>query len=202
MSATAMTIDAERSRIARELHDGLQTRLIGLAMRADLLRADAGLTDGARVQAASLHAELCDSITELRGFVHGVMPAALTERGLIAAVTELADSFPGTPRIRLTTLGDDRHLDQQFQTAAYFIINEAIANAIKHSHAERVDIEIAPEPARLRIEISDDGIGGADPAGCGIEGIADRVNALAGMLAIDSLPGLGTRITVELPCGS
>ena len=198
-----MTIDAERRRIARELHDGLQTRLIGLAMRADLLRADAGLTDGARVQAALLHAELCDSIIELRGFVHGVMPAALTERGLIAAVTELADGFPGTPRIRLTTLGDDRHLDQQLQTAAYFIINEAIANAIKHSHAERVDVEIAPEPARLRIEISDDGIGGADPVRK-----RDQRNCRPGRRArracsrSTASSASGPEITVELPCGS
>ena len=201
MSATTMTIDAERNRIARELHDGLQTRLIGLAMRADLLRSQAGLPDGAREEAVLLHAELCDSIAELRGFVHGVMPAALTERGLIAAVTELVYGLPGTPRIGLTTLGDSRGIERQLQTTAYFIISEAVTNAIKHSHAERVRIAIASDPDWLRIEVSDDGIGGADPTGVGIRGITDRALEHAGTLAVDSPPGRGTTITVEIPCG-
>ena len=200
MSATTITIDAERNRIARELHDGLQTRLIGLAMRADLLRAQAGLPDGAREEAVLLHAELCDSIAELRGFVHGVMPAALTERGLIAAVTELVDGLPGTPRISLTTLGDSRGIERRLQTTAYFIISEAVTNAIKHSHAERVHIAIAPDPDCLRIEVSDDGIGGADPTGAGIRGITDRASEHAGTLTVDSPPGRGTTITVEIPC--
>lgn len=195
-----MTIDAERRRIARALHDGLQTRLIRLAMRADLLRADSGLTDDARHEAATLHAELCDSITELRGFVHGVMPAALSERGLIAAVTELADGLPQIPTVTLTASGDDRHLAHPLQTAAYFITSEAVANAIKHSHAERIAITIAADSRRLRIEIRDDGIGGADQSGSGMQGMKDRTDACEGNLTIDSSPGLGTTITAELPC--
>jgi signal transduction histidine kinase len=198
--------DAERRRIARELHDGLQTRLIRLAMRADRVRGEAGLSPEGRAEAGWLHAELCESISELRGFVHGVMPAALAERGLVAAITELTDELPAPVDLTVGQRESDLQLigrlPAEVQTAAYFVVSEAVANAIKHSHADQVQIAVRSRPGWLRIEISDDGIGGAITTGGGMRGMVDRVRPLAGRLTVSSPVGAGTQVTVELPCAS
>lgn len=182
--------DAERRRIARDLHDGLQTRLVLLAMQA-------GSALPASEAAAELGRGLQGAITELRRFVNGVVPASLTERGLYAAAVELTDRMP----IPVELDFDPRHaeLPAGVETAGYFIVSEAFSNAVKHSRAEELRLSITRPGGSLRIEVVDDGIGGAHFGG-GLRGLADRVDALSGRLVVDSPPGGGTRILAEVPC--
>jgi signal transduction histidine kinase len=181
--------DAERRRIARDLHDGLQMRLVLLAMMAD--RPGAGPET-----LAELNGGLQEAIAELRELVQGVVPAALTERGLYAAAVELTDRMPIPVELDLEPLSGD--LPIGIETAGYFVVSEALANAVKHSRAEELRLSIGRPDGRLRIEVVD-GIGGARPGG-GLDGLADRVDALGGWLEVESPPGGGTRLVVELPC--
>jgi signal transduction histidine kinase len=182
--------DAERRRIARDLHDGLQMRLVLLAMMADRPGAD-------EVTMAELNGGLQEAIAELRELVQGVVPAALTERGLYAAAVELTDRMPIPVELDFEPLPGD--LPIGIETAGYFVVSEALANAVKHSHAEEVRLSIGRPAGRLRIEVVDDGIGGALPGG-GLSGLADRVDAFGGWIEVESPPGEGTRLVAELPC--
>jgi signal transduction histidine kinase len=181
--------DAERRRIARDLHDGLQMRLVLLAMLAD--RPDAGAET-----LTELKAGLGEAIDELRELVRGVVPAALTERGLYAAAEELTDRMPIPVELDFDQPGA---LPIGVETAGYFVVSEAFQNAIKHSGADELRLSITRPAGSLRIEVVDDGVGGAHLDG-GLRGIADRVDALAGEMTLDSPPGGGTRILVEVPC--
>jgi signal transduction histidine kinase len=195
----AQAADQERRRIARDLHDGLQTRLVVLAIKAHGVRARAGAD--ARREASELHTGLQSAIAELRELVHGVMPAALTEGGLYGAVRELAERVPLPTRLELDPAGET--LSPPTETAGYFLVSEAITNAVKHSHAHELQLRIARNDARLRIEVADDGVGGASQgAGSGLRGVADRIEALDGRLWLESPTGGGTRLVAELPCES
>jgi signal transduction histidine kinase len=194
------TADRERRRIARDLHDGLQARLVVLAMRADRLRGDPAASAETRAEAERLHAELDAAIGELRELVHGVLPASLAERGLSAAVRELADGLPLRAELDLDL--DGRRLPAAIESAAYFVVAEALSNAVKHARADRLSVRVGERGGRLLLEVADDGIGGADLAGAGLRGIADRIEALDGRLRVDSPVGAGTRVVAELPCGS
>jgi signal transduction histidine kinase len=197
--------DAERRRIARDLHDGLQLRLVLLAMRADQLCLDESASPAARAHGDEIRTELQAAIEELRAFVHGVMPAALCERGLVAAIEELLGTV--VIPVQLTLRGiDDRHeprparLPEAVEGVAYFVVCEALSNAVKHAGADRVAVALTVADGRLRVTVSDNGIGGADEHGSGIRGVADRVEALYGRLTIDSTEGHGTRVVAQLPC--
>jgi signal transduction histidine kinase len=193
--------DNERRRIARDLHDGLQARLVLLAVRAYSIGADPTASPSVHSEATDLNAALQAAITELRELVQGVMPAALTERGLYAAAQELADRAP-IP-IELTIDPDGAPLPPPVETTGYFVLSEALANALKHSHAHELIVRLAQTNGALRIEICDDGVGGASPpGGSGMRGMADRVEAIGGRLTIDSPAGRGTSVVAELPCGS
>jgi signal transduction histidine kinase len=182
--------DAERRRIARDLHDGLQMRLVLLAMLAD--RPGAGAET-----LAELKDGLGEAIDELRELVQGVVPAALTERGLYAAAEELTDRMPMP--VELDFDRGPGALPIGVETAGYFVVSEAFQNAVKHSRAEELRLSITRPGGALRIEVVDDGVGGARLDG-GLRGIADRVDALAGEMILESPPGGGTRILVEVPC--
>jgi signal transduction histidine kinase len=197
--------DADRRRLARDLHDGLQLRLVLLAMRADQLCLDERACPAARAHGDGIRAELQAAIEELRAFVDGVMPAALCERGLVAAIRELVGSLPIA--VRLTLRGvDDRHearparLPEAVESVAYFVVCEALGNAVKHAGADRVAIALTLADGRLQVTVSDDGVGGADERGSGIRGVADRVEALEGRLTVYSPGGCGTRVVAQLPC--
>jgi signal transduction histidine kinase len=181
--------DAERRRIARDLHDGLQSRLVLLAVQAGV----------ARGSTAELREGIETAIDELRALVHGVMPAELTERGLPAAVKGLADRMPID--VALDVAGFERRPSPAVESTAYFVAAEAMVNAVKHAHAARLTVTLARAAERLSIDVRDDGIGGAG-SGNGIRSMTDRVEALGGKLRIDSALGAGTRVTVELPCAS
>jgi signal transduction histidine kinase len=195
LARTVEASDAERRRIARDLHDGLQGRLVLLAIQADGVRSDPALAD-------DLGEGLQTAITELRGLVQGVMPAMLTERGLCAAVEELTERSP-IPVVLDLDRAREPSLPGPVESAGYFIVAEALANAIKHAQASAVDLRMAHADGELRIEMSDDGLGGAHGnGGGGLRGMADRVDALDGRLVVSSPRGGGTFILAELPCGS
>jgi signal transduction histidine kinase len=192
--------DDERRRIARNLHDGLQSRLVLLAIRANGVRLDATAPPGVRAQALEVESGLHVAIGELRELVQGVVPAALTERGLFAAVEDLVDRVPLPTALDLGRNGAP--LPAALESTGYFVLSEAIANAIKHSRARELAVRLEQLEGRLEIEVCDDGVGGARAsAGAGMRGMADRLDAFGGRLLVDSPPGGGTRLVAQLPYG-
>jgi signal transduction histidine kinase len=191
---------AERRRIERDLHDGAQQRLISIAMSLGLVEArlpDDPLSVAPLVREA--RAALGVALAELRELSQGIFPSILSERGLAAALEELARSaaLPVALESRLPA-----SLPAPVEAAAYFVVSEGLANASKHSHGSDVRVTAAIVGARLVVEVADDGIGGAGGAGgTGLRGLADRVEALGGTLTVASPPGRGTTIKAELPCG-
>jgi signal transduction histidine kinase len=178
--------DAQRRGLERRLHRGAERRL---ARVAELI-ADSG------PPLAEVAAGLDAARAELREFARGVHPAALVEGGLAAAVTELADRSPVPVQVRVPS----GRLPAAVEAAAYFLCSEALANIAKYAQASQASVRLETRDGVLAVEVSDDGVGGADPAGgSGLRGLVDRVEALGGRLRIDSPPGGGTRLTAELP---
>jgi signal transduction histidine kinase len=193
--------DRERRRIAKDLHDGMQARLVLLALAAQGIAADGALPDAARGEAGTIRAGLDDAIAELRRLVHGLMPPLLVERGLSAATEDLVDRVPIPADLRL--LPQDEALPDAVESAAYFVVAEGLANVVKHSRARELSVRLDRADGRLTIEVADDGVGGAAAnGGAGLRGIADRLDVLGGRLTVDSPPGGGTRLLAEVPCGS
>jgi signal transduction histidine kinase len=195
--------DAERRRIERDLHDGTQQRLVSLAMNLGMARAR--LTDApepARQAIADAHDEALLALTELRDFIRGLHPAVLNDRGLPAALSGLAARAPLPVRLRVDM---PRPASASIEAVAYFIVSEALTNVAKHAHANQAEVSVRRDGGLLRVEITDDGRGGAAPAGgdgTGLRGLAQRAAAVDGTLTIDSPPGGPTVIAVELPCES
>jgi signal transduction histidine kinase len=191
--------DTERRRLERNLHDGAQARLVGLAMLLGHARrsADADPAAVPELLDRSL-AELRTTLSELRELARGIHPAILTEKGLDAALYALASRAP-VP-VTLDSDGDGR-LPEAVEVAAYFAVSEAIANVAKYARATEANVAVHRVNGCLTVDISDDGVGGADAAkGSGLRGLADRIAALDGTLTVDSPPGRGTRLHVEIPC--
>ncbi len=195
--------DAERRRIERDLHDGAQQRLVSLAMNLGMARAR--LTDApqaAQQAIADAHDEALTALSELRDFIRGLHPAVLNDRGLAAALSGLAARAPLPVRLHVNT---PRPAAASIEAVAYFIVSEALANVAKHAQATRAEVTVVRDGGLLRIEVTDDGRGGAVPArsdGTGLKGLAQRAAAVDGTLTIDSPPGGPTVISVELPCES
>lgn len=192
---------AELRRVERDLHDGAQVRLIAvtmnLGMAEDVIDANPA---GAKALVAEAKASASAALTELRDLVRGIHPPVLADRGLAGAVRALTltSNFPVELDLRL-----DRRLSAPVESAAYFVIAESLANAIRHSGADRVQIAIADGGLALRISVRDDGHGGADPSrGSGLRGIQRRLSAFDGTLRIASPPGGPTVLDMELPCAS
>jgi signal transduction histidine kinase len=193
--------DAERRRLERDLHDGAQQRLVSLSLALRLLRtrleSRAGANDEAVAAADEAAAELKVAIQELRELARGIHPAILTEAGLGAAITVLADrsTVPAT----VSSL-PDRRLSPAVEATAYFVISEALANVAKYASATRASVGADCRDTTLRVEVGDNGIGGADASrGSGIRGLQDRVAALGGRITIQSPPGQGTLVVAEIP---
>jgi signal transduction histidine kinase len=191
--------DTERRRLERNLHDGAQARLVALALQLGHARRVADrdpdqvpeLLDGAL-------GELRASLAELRELAHGIHPVVLSEKGLDAALYALASRAP-VP-VTLDSHNSAR-LPEAVEVAAYYAVSEALANVAKYAQATRADVAVRHENGTLVVDVTDDGIGGADTAkGSGLRGLADRVAALDGTLSVDSPPGRGTRLHVEIPC--
>jgi signal transduction histidine kinase len=194
--------DRERRRIARDLHDGLQGRLVTLAIRAGRLAADPA-AEAAEPGLTGLRIELERASGELRGLVQGVMPALLLERGLYAATEDLVDRLPVPTRLELRPGESAAPLPQRIESTGYFVVAEALTNVVKHSQAGELAVTVARDNGTLRIEVTDNGVGGASVAGgSGLRGIADRLDVLGGSLQIHSPQGQGTRLLAEVPCAS
>jgi signal transduction histidine kinase len=186
--------DEERRRIARDLHDGAQQRLvsIGLALRHAQLAADPAL--GTAIDKAV--AELATSIDELRELAGGIRPGSLDE-GLDMALRELAARTP----VRLEISARAGRFPSHVETAAYFVACEAVTNAVKHADASQISLTVAREDGALVLTVVDDGRGGAEPhRGTGLLGLADRIRAHRGHFQVDSPLGGGTRLEARLPC--
>jgi signal transduction histidine kinase len=194
------TAEAERRRIERDLHDGAQQRLVALAM--DLGMARAKLESDPAAGAALVgeaHEEAKRALAELRDLARGIHPAVLADRGLDAAISALAARSPVPVGVEVTT----GRLPGPVESAAYFVVAEALTNAAKHAGAAEIGVRIIRHRDLLVVEVIDDGAGGADPAkGTGLRGLADRVAAVDGRLTVTSPPGGPTVIRAELPCGS
>jgi signal transduction histidine kinase len=190
---------AERRRIERDLHDGAQQRLVTLGIV--LRRLQRSLPREAQLLNPALDAavdEVAGAIADLRTIAAGVRPPRLDE-GLAAALADLARGCA----VPVDVVASADRAPPEVEAAAYFVACEALTNAIKHASPTRVAVQTEREDGVLRLLVSDDGVGGAQAkAGSGLPGMADRVAAHGGTLAIDSPPGAGTRIAVELPCAS
>jgi signal transduction histidine kinase len=188
------TADETRRQIERDLHDGIQQRLITLAFRA---RELTGMPDDAPAIAAELSHGLTDVADELREISRGIHPAVLTEAGLTPALRTLArrSAVPTDVVVRL-----DERLPADVEAAAYYIASEALTNVAKHARASLVHLSAAHDDDVLTLEIRDDGVGGADAGrGSGLLGLVDRVEAVGGTLSVMSPPGGGTTLTARLP---
>lgn len=191
--------DRERRRIARDLHDGLQMQLVLLALEAQIVANSLGADAGTAARVTQLRRGIDSAAADLRLLVQDVMPAALIERGFVAAAEDLADRMP-IP----TTLDIDMGelpCPAALESTAYFVLAEALTNTIKHAGASTMSVGIKRATGWLTMEMRDDGVGGASlEGGTGLRGVSDRVDVLGGQFTLDSAPGHGTRITMELPC--
>lgn len=198
--------EAERRRIERDLHDGAQQRLVGLAMTLGMTARNAHMlsADDQRVRpiADALSAsqdEIEKALSELRTTVRGIHPQVLSDHGLFAALRELA-SRPGL-RIELRLEGDDTLVSEPIASGCWFGVTEAVTNAGKHAHADAVTVTVQVTD-RVRAEVVDDGRGGArldDPTATGLRGLAERMSTLGGTMVLHSPPGEGTRVVLDLP---
>ncbi|MFB4307532.1 histidine kinase [Actinomadura sp. GTD37] len=190
-------VDDERRRIERDLHDGVQQRLVALGMLIGRARRA-----GDRERAADLlrqaHEESQRALEDLREVTWRVYPAALDGEGLRAALETVAERSAVPVAIGYDVPGRPPHA---VETAAYFVVCEAVTNAAKHSGAASVRVAVAGSATMISVRIEDDGAGGADPGGGGLAGLARRVAALDGTFGVHSPPGGPTVITAELPCG-
>ncbi len=189
--------DAERRRLERDLHDGAQQRLLGIRLALQLARSHLTERDAAvEGLLAEADSEVVEALQELRALARGIHPAILTEEGLAPALATLARraSCP----VQLTV--HPERLPAPVEATAYFVAAEALANIAKHADATHASIQVTRLNGRVTIDISDNGTGGANPAGTGLRGLRDRVEALNGRLEIESPTDAGTRVTAAIPC--
>jgi signal transduction histidine kinase len=191
--------EAELRRIERDLHDGAQARLVALGMSLGMAEQKlASDPDAARELLAEARAGAGEALGELRALARGIHPPVLADRGLDAAVRALAAASPIAVDVSVTLA---RRPKPPVESAAYFVVAEALANAGKHARAQSVKITIVGTARSISVVIEDDGTGGADPSGDGLSGLRRRVQALDGTLEVTSPGGGPTAIRAELPCG-
>ncbi|SHN83906.1 Histidine kinase-, DNA gyrase B-, and HSP90-like ATPase [Geodermatophilus obscurus] len=192
--------DGARRRVERDLHDGAQQRLVTVALALRLARTQLGSASRAEIGALldEAGAELAGALEELRELARGIYPVLLTDAGLGPALTSLAERSP-VPAV----VGDvpARRWPDAVERTCYFVVSEALANAAKHAGAGQVVIDVRADGGGLCVQVADDGRGGAEAAGSGLRGLADRVAALGGELSVHSPRGGGTRVIATVPCG-
>jgi signal transduction histidine kinase len=200
-SAAVDAAEAERRRIERDLHDGAQQRLVALAMDLGAARQRLDTDpETARHLVAEAHEEAKAALKEIRDLVRGIHPVILEDRGLDAALSAVV-ARSAVP-VELDVLLPERP-PAAVESAAYFVVSEALANVARHAQATRVRVAIVQNGDRLIVEVRDDGVGGADPsAGTGLSGLAERVRGMGGTMDLLSPVGGPTTLLVELPCAS
>jgi signal transduction histidine kinase len=189
--------DAERRRLERDLHDGAQSRLVALAVKLRFARAKAQAEPEVAKLLDESTADLQASLDELRELARGIHPAVLTDRGLGAALAGLASRAP----VPVEIAGEPPEgLPAAASTAIYFVVSEALTNVAKYARAEHAMVSVQRIANKVEVEVSDDGVGGADVAGgSGLRGLSDRLSALDGRLEVRSPRGAGTRVRAEIP---
>ena len=189
--------DDARRRVERNLHDGAQQRLVTVALQLNLLakRLESPPEDVAELLAAA-KSELALAMEEIRELVRGLHPRILTDHGLSAAVRALAERLPLPVEVLEVP---ERRTGAAAEAAAYYVVAESLANVAKHAAASLITVRVAFEDGLLVAEVTDDGCGGADENGGGIQGLADRVAAIGGRFAVSSVPGAGTAVRAEIP---
>jgi signal transduction histidine kinase len=194
------SVEVERRRMERDLHDGAQQRLVSLAMTLGRARNRLGDSEPAvKALIEEAHAEAMHAITELRDLTRGLHPPVLTDRGLDAAISAVAARAPVPVRVDVRV---QKRPSLTIEAIAYFVVTEALTNVAKHAQAARAEVHVRRDGDVLRVVVTDDGRGGADPAlGTGLRGLADRVSGVDGRLAVFSPPGGPTTLTAEVPCG-
>jgi signal transduction histidine kinase len=202
-TSRAKVMDAaemERMRIERDLHDGAQQRLVSLAMELGRAKAKFGSDpEAAAAIVGQAHEQAKEALAELRNLVRGVHPPVLSDRGLDAALSGLAALSP----VPVTVSAElPSRPPAAIEAIAYFVVAEALTNIAKHAHAHHARILVVRVDDQLSVEITDDGVGGADPAGQGLSGLAARVAGVDGQFRVTSPPGGPTTLEVTLPCGS
>jgi signal transduction histidine kinase len=190
--------DQARRRFERDLHDGVQQRLVTLALELQVAESMAPRdNEGLVAQLAQLREGLREVFDDLRELGRGIHPAVLSRGGLAPALRALARRAAVPVKLDLAV---DKRLGDQVEVGAFYVVSEALTNAAKHSQASQVEVSVQARDGVLELTIEDDGVGGADPArGSGLTGLADRVAALGGTLAIASPPERGTSLRIELP---
>ncbi|MEU1390813.1 MULTISPECIES: histidine kinase [unclassified Nonomuraea] len=203
MRSRARLVDAfetERRRIERDLHDGAQQRLVALSMTLGLARLDVPEDSPTARMLDAAHDEARQALAELRELIRGVHSQVLTDRGLGAAIRDVAGRSPVPVDVDAEELG---RLPAPVEVTAYYVVSEALANVARHSGATRAAVTARTAAGTLAVEVRDDGVGGADPArGTGLTGLADRLAVVAGRLSVSSPPGGPTLVRVEIPCAS
>jgi signal transduction histidine kinase len=190
--------DAERRRLERNLHDGTQQRLVALAMNLGMARAQTETVEEAHEAITEAHEEAKAALAELRNLIRGLHPPVLENRGLDAALSGVAARMPIPVRL---TVNVPRRPPPTIEAVAYFVVSEGLTNITKHAQATQADVFVQQDGDRLHIIVTDDGVGGADPArGTGLAGLARRAASVDGTLEIASPPGGPTLLTVDLPC--
>ncbi|MFD8492668.1 sensor domain-containing protein [Amycolatopsis sp. NPDC059657] len=190
--------EAERRRIERDLHDGAQVRLVSLILQLGIAKVEMPPDSPGAESVATAHTQAKQLLTELREFIHGIHPQALSDLGLPAALHALADRS-ATP-VTVDCAIPER-LSTVVESAAYFVVAEALSNAGKHSEATEILVDAKVRHATLTVEITDNGRGGADArGGGGLTGLADRTAAIGGSLSLSSPPGGPTIVRAEFPC--
>jgi PAS domain S-box-containing protein len=189
--------DDARRKLERNLHDGAQQRLVSISLSLRLAQGQLEKNPAAAQEVLEAsREELARALEELRELARGIHPAVLTDRGLEAALESLAARAPLPVEIE----GPQASLPPAVEAAAYYVVSEALANVTKYAQASSVKVTVEQVNGCAHVEVSDDGVGGADPGrGSGLRGLADRVASLNGKLAIDSPPGAGTRVRAEIP---
>jgi signal transduction histidine kinase len=201
-SAAVDSAEAERRRIERDLHDGAQQRLVALAANLGAAREKLEHDDveEGRTMVATAHEEAKSALKEIRDLVRGIHPVILEDRGLDAALSSVVARSPIPVALDVDVA---KRPSPAVESAAYFVVNEALTNITRHAMATKAAVSIARAGDRLVIEVRDDGIGGADMTrGTGLAGLRDRVAGLGGTMYVISPQGGPTTISVELPCGS
>jgi signal transduction histidine kinase len=188
----------ERQRLEHDLHDGAQQRLVAASLELTLLERQFGEDPEASTRLGHARQQIATSLKELRDLAHGLHPAVVSAHGLAVALEELAANGPVPVALDVRL---DERLPETIEVAAYYLVCESLANIGKHAHATSATVAVAHEDSNVVIEVTDDGIGGADTEkGSGLRGLADRVEALDGSLRVWTPPAKGTRVRAEIPC--
>lgn len=197
----AAVADETRRRIERDLHDGAQQRLVTLALQLRMAQAAVPPElDELAAELGRVAAGLASTLEELREYARGIHPAILAEGGLVPALEVLARRSPIPVQLDVRIRA---RLPERVEVTAYYVVSEALTNAAKYANASAVRVAVGLAGGTVRLSVSDDGIGGADPArGSGLTGLRDRAEAVGGTLIVRSRPGEGTRLVAELPAES